>query len=293
MARRMKAGGTRRGARGGDRRCHRAAFAAAMRLWTLHPKYLDARGLVALWREGSAGARGPSRADARIPLASAAAIASCAHPSPVTAINAYLGYVHAEAAARGYRFDRSRIGPVRTCNRICVTGAQVATRVAAPAGEAAWARSRAVPRAARSRRRAVGESPVSRRQGRHRGVGACLTASRDIADRDVGRDDRGRPRRQRPAAAAAARLPADARDVAQGRAAAARDFTVVATDLRGYGDSSKPDGAARSRRLLEARDGAGPGRGDGAARLRRVLRRRARSRRPRRASHGARSSASA
>ena len=23
-----------------------------MRLWTLHPKYLDARGLVALWREG-------------------------------------------------------------------------------------------------------------------------------------------------------------------------------------------------------------------------------------------------
>jgi len=22
-----------------------------MRLWTLHPKYLDARGLVALWRE--------------------------------------------------------------------------------------------------------------------------------------------------------------------------------------------------------------------------------------------------
>jgi hypothetical protein len=23
-----------------------------MRLWTLHPKYLDAQGLVALWREG-------------------------------------------------------------------------------------------------------------------------------------------------------------------------------------------------------------------------------------------------
>lgn len=23
-----------------------------MRLWSLHPKYLDARGLVALWREG-------------------------------------------------------------------------------------------------------------------------------------------------------------------------------------------------------------------------------------------------
>ncbi len=23
-----------------------------MRLWSLHPKYLDAQGLVALWREG-------------------------------------------------------------------------------------------------------------------------------------------------------------------------------------------------------------------------------------------------
>ena len=23
-----------------------------MRLWSIHPKYLDARGLVALWREG-------------------------------------------------------------------------------------------------------------------------------------------------------------------------------------------------------------------------------------------------
>jgi Pyrimidine dimer DNA glycosylase len=23
-----------------------------MRLWTVHPKYLDAKGLVALWREG-------------------------------------------------------------------------------------------------------------------------------------------------------------------------------------------------------------------------------------------------
>jgi len=28
-----------------------AAILSEMRLWTVHPKYLDAKGLVALWRE--------------------------------------------------------------------------------------------------------------------------------------------------------------------------------------------------------------------------------------------------
>ena len=46
------------------------------------------------------------------------------------------------------------------------------------------------------------------------------------------------------------------------RRASRERFTVVCSDLRGYGDSSKPDGGARPRRLLEARDGGGPGRGD-------------------------------
>jgi len=33
------------------RLAHRVLLKFLMRLWTLHPKYLDARGLVALWRE--------------------------------------------------------------------------------------------------------------------------------------------------------------------------------------------------------------------------------------------------
>ena len=67
-------------------------------------------------------------------------------------------------------------------------------------------------------------------------------------DRDVGRGDPLRRRRQRAAAAAAARLSADARDVAQGRAARSRErFTVVCADLRGYGDSSKPASRRRPR----------------------------------------------
>ena len=47
--------------------------------------------------------------------------------------------------------------------------------------------------------------------------------------------------------------------------ALAKNYTVVAADLRGYGDSSKPPDGAEPRQLLEARDGAGPGRGDDSA----------------------------
>ena len=70
----------------------------------------------------------------------------------------------------------------------------------------------------------------------------------------------------------------------------AEHFTVIATDLRGYGESGKPPVHARPRPLLQARDGARPGRGDAAARARALLRRRPRPRRARRLSHGARSS---
>ena len=96
-----------------------------MRLWSLHPRYLDARGLVAVWREGLL-ARAVLRGQTRGYRSHPQLHRFLAHPSPVTAINAYLGSVHDEAAARGYRFDRSRIGPVRTCTPIRVTGEQVA-----------------------------------------------------------------------------------------------------------------------------------------------------------------------
>ena len=45
-------------------------------------------------------------------------------------------------------------------------------------------------------------------------------------------------------------------DVAPGRAGAGEGFTVIAPDLRGYGDSSKPP-ARPTCALLQARDGAG------------------------------------
>ncbi|MEW9573389.1 pyrimidine dimer DNA glycosylase/endonuclease V [Rhodanobacter sp. Si-c] len=83
-----------------------------MRLWSLHPRYLDAKGLVALWREAllaRAVLRGGTRGYRRHPQLDRFR----EHPAPRQAINAYLAAVHAEALARGYHFDRSRFGPVR------------------------------------------------------------------------------------------------------------------------------------------------------------------------------------
>jgi hypothetical protein len=96
-----------------------------MRLWSLHPKYLDAQGLVALWREAllaKAVLRNLTRGYTRHPQLERFK----AHPHPRSAINAYLAAVHAEATRRGYVFDRSKIGPVRLVPSIPVSSGQLA-----------------------------------------------------------------------------------------------------------------------------------------------------------------------
>ena len=96
-----------------------------MRLWSLHPKYLDPQGLVALWREAllaKAVLRGETRGYRHHPQLERFR----AQPSPRLAINAYLAAVHGEATARGYRFDRSKLGPARTVDIIPVGTGQLA-----------------------------------------------------------------------------------------------------------------------------------------------------------------------
>lgn len=96
-----------------------------MRLWSLHPKYLDPQGLVALWREAllaRAVLRGETRGYTRHPQLERFQ----AHPRPRRAINAYLAGVHAEATRRGYRFDRSKLGPAGTVEPIAVATGQLA-----------------------------------------------------------------------------------------------------------------------------------------------------------------------
>jgi hypothetical protein len=84
-----------------------------MRIWTVHPRYLDARGLVALWREtllAQAVLAGHTRGYKSHPQL----IRFRAHPDPLAAIATYLAAVHDESVARGYTFDASKIGSSRT-----------------------------------------------------------------------------------------------------------------------------------------------------------------------------------
>ena len=96
-----------------------------MRLWSVHPRYLDAQGLVALWRESllaRAVLRGKTRGYRHHPQLDRFR----AHPAPCAAISTYLLAIHQEAARRGYAFDASKIGGGRTAQRIAVTTGQIA-----------------------------------------------------------------------------------------------------------------------------------------------------------------------
>ena len=79
-----------------------------MRLWSLHPSLLDAKGLVALWREGLLAQKvlmGQTKGYRFHPQLNRFR----ATKNPVAAISAYLWVVVDEAVARGYKFDASKI----------------------------------------------------------------------------------------------------------------------------------------------------------------------------------------
>ena len=95
-----------------------------MRLWSLHPGYLDARGLVALWREAllaQAVLADETKGYRRHPQLERFR----AGARPAALIAEYLRAVHAESIERGYRFDKSKIGRSRTSKRLAVTSGQL------------------------------------------------------------------------------------------------------------------------------------------------------------------------
>jgi hypothetical protein len=95
-----------------------------MRLWSLHPRYLDPQGLVALWREALL-ARAVLRGQTRGYLHHPQLERFRAHCHPRLAINLYLAAVHDEASRRGYTLDRSKLGPVRAVPLIGVAAGQL------------------------------------------------------------------------------------------------------------------------------------------------------------------------
>lgn len=95
-----------------------------MRLWSIHPSYLDAKGLVALWRETllakavlegkTIGYKNHSQL-----------IRFKALENPIAAINHYLADIFREATFRGYNFDHTKFDHSLKCDLMPVTQGQL------------------------------------------------------------------------------------------------------------------------------------------------------------------------
>lgn len=80
-----------------------------MRLWTFHPKYLDTRGLTALWREALLARNvllGKTRGYTYHPQL----IRFRNSEQSIECIDYYLQIVYEEADRRGYHFNRDKMG---------------------------------------------------------------------------------------------------------------------------------------------------------------------------------------
>lgn len=95
-----------------------------MRLWSLHPSLLDAKGLVALWREALLAQK----------VLQGKTTGYRAHPQlhrfqqsdePLATISTYLWAVHDEALRRVYAFDSSKIDLERRPLSLTVTQGQL------------------------------------------------------------------------------------------------------------------------------------------------------------------------
>ena len=95
-----------------------------MRLWSVHPKYLDRRALVALWREGllaQAILRGRTKGYRHHPRLARFR----RHGRALAAVAAYLRAVLQEATRRGYRSDSTSLARAAASARISVTRGQL------------------------------------------------------------------------------------------------------------------------------------------------------------------------
>ncbi len=95
-----------------------------MRIWSLHPGYLDRQGLVACWRESLLAQK----------VLAGKTVGYTRHPQlarfrvlddPLAGIGAYLQGLADEAGLRGYRFDVSRIARPDRVFTLTVTRGQL------------------------------------------------------------------------------------------------------------------------------------------------------------------------
>jgi Pyrimidine dimer DNA glycosylase len=95
-----------------------------MRIWSLHPKYLDRSGLLACWRETLLAQKvlmGETLGYQNHPQL----LRFRSQAEPLAAIGSYLTALAEEAERRGYHFDWSKVNPSRQVEKIPVTLGQL------------------------------------------------------------------------------------------------------------------------------------------------------------------------
>jgi hypothetical protein len=93
-----------------------------MRLWSIHPKYLDSKGLVALWREALLARKslqGKTKAYRNHPQTKRF------ESYPLKYINTYIQTIYKESCARGYCFDKRKLEKPFTKKKIPITKGQL------------------------------------------------------------------------------------------------------------------------------------------------------------------------
>ena|ERR1700741_393212 len=95
-----------------------------MRIWSIHPEYLDAKGLVALWRETLLAKHvleGKTKGYKYHPQLNRFKQSK----KPLDSINHYLLIIHQEAVTREYNFDEKKINLKGKAQTLTVTKGQL------------------------------------------------------------------------------------------------------------------------------------------------------------------------
>ena len=95
-----------------------------MRIWSLHPKYLDAKGIVALWRETLLAKnvlQNKTKGYKHHPQLNRFKESKY----PLAAMNLYLSYVYEEAVSRDYNFDNKKFRISSKRIKLKVTSGQI------------------------------------------------------------------------------------------------------------------------------------------------------------------------
>jgi len=93
-----------------------------MRLWSIHPKYLDVKGLTGLWREALLAKKvlqGKTRSYKNHPQLNRFKHLSLKY------INTYLYFIYKESCKRGYCFDKRKISRPFTKKKLTITDQQL------------------------------------------------------------------------------------------------------------------------------------------------------------------------